>query len=93
MAKIGDGIARVYGLPDCQMGELLEFPGSGVFGLALNLEEDSIGAVIIGVLQTGLVILNVDSIWQFIVVGVVIIIAVLVNQAQAALERLRTTNG
>jgi len=46
--QVGDGIARVYGLPDCQMGELLEFPGSGVFGLALNLEEDSIGAVIIG---------------------------------------------
>jgi F-type H+-transporting ATPase subunit alpha len=46
--QVGDGIARVYGLPDCQMGELLEFPGSGVFGLALNLEEDSIGSVIIG---------------------------------------------
>src|SRR5687768_921344 len=45
--QVGDGIARVYGLPDCQMGELLEFPG-GVQGLALNLEEDSIGAVIIG---------------------------------------------
>lgn len=34
--QVGDGIARVYGLPDCQMGELLEFPG-GVMGLALNL--------------------------------------------------------
>jgi len=45
--QVGDGIARVYGLPDCQMGELLEFPGA-VFGMALNLEEDSIGAVIIG---------------------------------------------
>src|SRR5205085_5232765 len=45
--QVGDGIALVYGLPDCQMGELLEFPG-GVFGLALNLEEDSIGAVLIG---------------------------------------------
>src|SRR5437016_13094939 len=45
--QVGDGIARVYGLPDCRMGELLEFPG-GVMGLALNLEEDSIGAVIIG---------------------------------------------
>jgi F-type H+/Na+-transporting ATPase subunit alpha len=45
--QVGDGIARVYGLPDCQMGELLEFPGN-VIGLALNLEEDSIGAVIIG---------------------------------------------
>lgn len=45
--QVGDGVARVYGLPDCQMGELLEFPG-GVMGLALNLEEDSIGAVLIG---------------------------------------------
>jgi len=46
--QVGDGIARVYGLPDCQMGELLEFPSSGVFGLALDLEEDSVGAVVIG---------------------------------------------
>ena len=45
--QVGDGIARVYGLPDCQMGELLEFTG-GVMGMALNLEEDSIGAVIMG---------------------------------------------
>src|SRR5581483_2062811 len=45
--QVGDGIARVYGLPNCQMGELLEFPGN-VFGLALNLEENTIGAVIIG---------------------------------------------
>ncbi len=45
--QVGDGIARVYGLPDAQVGELLEFPG-GVMGLALNLEEDSIGAVLIG---------------------------------------------
>jgi len=45
--QVGDGIARVYGLPACQMGELLEFPG-GVMGLALNLEEDSVGVVLIG---------------------------------------------
>jgi len=45
--QVGDGIARVYGLPNCRMGELLEFPNN-VFGLALNLEEDSVGAVIIG---------------------------------------------
>src|SRR5262245_8303121 len=45
--QVGDGIARVYGLPDCQMGEMLEFPND-VMGLALNLEEDSIGAVLIG---------------------------------------------
>ncbi|MER3496547.1 MAG: F0F1 ATP synthase subunit alpha, partial [Armatimonadota bacterium] len=45
--QVGDGIARIYGLPDCQMGEMLEFP-HGVIGLALNLEEDSVGAVLIG---------------------------------------------
>ena len=45
--QVGDGIARIYGLPDCQMGEILEFP-HGVVGLALNLEEESVGAVLIG---------------------------------------------
>lgn len=44
---IGDGIARVHGLENAMAGELLEFPGS-VFGMVLNLEEDSIGAVILG---------------------------------------------
>ncbi len=45
--QVGDGIAQVYGLPDCHMGEMLEFPG-GVMGMALNLEEGSVGAVLIG---------------------------------------------
>jgi len=45
--QVGDGIARVYGLPQCQMGEMLSFP-EGVTGIALNLEEDSIGAVLMG---------------------------------------------
>lgn len=45
--QVGDGIARVYGLPHAKVGEMLEFPG-GVIGLALNLEEDSIGAVLVG---------------------------------------------
>lgn len=44
---IGDGIARIHGLDNAMAGELLEFPGS-VFGMVLNLEEDSIGAVILG---------------------------------------------
>lgn len=44
---IGDGVARVYGLEDCMYSELLEFPG-GVYGMALNLEEDNVGAVILG---------------------------------------------
>ncbi len=43
----GDGIARVHGLAETQAGELLEFPG-GVMGIALNLEEDNIGAVLLG---------------------------------------------
>lgn len=44
---IGDGVARVYGLEDCMYAELLEFP-EGVLGMALNLEEDNIGCVILG---------------------------------------------
>ncbi len=45
--EVGDGIARVYGLKNCMAGELLEFPHA-VFGLALNLEESSVGAVLMG---------------------------------------------
>ena len=45
--SVGDGIARVYGLEGVMAGELLEFP-HGVFGLALNLEQDNVGAVLFG---------------------------------------------
>ncbi len=44
---VGDGIARVYGLDKCMASELLEFQ-NGVMGMALNLEEDSVGAVLFG---------------------------------------------
>ena len=44
---VGDGIARVHGLHDTMAGELLEFPGD-VVGMALNLEEDNIGCVLLG---------------------------------------------
>jgi F-type H+-transporting ATPase subunit alpha len=44
---IGDGIARVHGCERAMAGEMLEFP-KGVFGIALNLEEDSVGAVLLG---------------------------------------------
>ena len=44
---VGDGIARIYGLDKVMAGELLEFPGD-VFGMALNLEEDNVGAVLLG---------------------------------------------
>src|SRR3954453_21977276 len=43
----GDGIARIYGLEKVMAGELLDFP-HGVAGLALNLEEDQVGAVLLG---------------------------------------------
>ncbi len=49
--QIGDGIARVDGLRDAMAGELLEFVGQGgktVYGLAQNLEEDEVGAVLLG---------------------------------------------
>ncbi len=45
--EVGDGIARVSGLPDAAVNELLEFEG-GAVGLALNLDEESIGAVVLG---------------------------------------------
>ena len=44
---VTDGICRVHGLADAQYGEMLEFPGN-TFGLALNLESDSVGAVVLG---------------------------------------------
>ena len=47
VTEVGDGIAQVYGLQNAQSLELLEFKG-GISGMALNLEEDSVGAVILG---------------------------------------------
>lgn len=47
VTSVGDGIARIYGLDNCMASELLEFP-NGVFGMALNLEEDIVGAVLFG---------------------------------------------
>jgi F-type H+-transporting ATPase subunit alpha len=47
VAEVGDGIARVTGLPNAAVNELLEFE-SGTLGLALNLDEESIGAVVLG---------------------------------------------
>ncbi len=45
--EAGDGIARIKGLPSCMSAEMLEFP-EGIYGMALNLEEDQIGAMILG---------------------------------------------
>ncbi|MGC4241961.1 MAG: F0F1 ATP synthase subunit alpha, partial [Herbaspirillum sp.] len=45
--SVSDGICRIHGLSDVMQGEMLEFPGN-TFGLALNLERDSVGAVILG---------------------------------------------
>ena len=45
--SVGDGVARVWGLEDCMMNELLEFTGC-VRGVALNLEEDNVGCVLLG---------------------------------------------
>ena len=47
IVSVTDGITRVYGLADARYGEMLEFPGN-TFGLALNLEQDSVGAVVLG---------------------------------------------
>ena len=45
--QIGDGVARAYGLDQCMAGELLELP-NGIFGMALNLEQDNVGCVLLG---------------------------------------------
>ena len=47
VATVGDGIARVYGLSGVMSGEMVEFPG-GTIGLAFNLEENSVGVIILG---------------------------------------------
>src|ERR1700710_605478 len=46
--SVGDGIARVFGLDNVQAGEMVEFPKTGVKGMALNLERDNVGIVIFG---------------------------------------------
>ena len=47
VVAVTDGITRIHGLSDVQYGEMIEFPGE-TFGLALNLEQDSVGAVVLG---------------------------------------------
>src|ERR1700759_661564 len=47
VVSVTDGICRVHGLSEAMQGEMLEFPGN-TFGLALNLERDSVGAVVLG---------------------------------------------
>ena len=47
IVSVGDGIARVHGVERAMAGEMLEFP-HGVFGIALNLEEESVGVVLLG---------------------------------------------
>ena len=46
--SVGDGIARVFGLQNIMAGEMVEFPGVGLRGMALNLETDNVGIVIFG---------------------------------------------
>ncbi len=51
VVSLTDGITRIHGLADVMQGEMLEFPGN-IFGMALNLERDSVGAVILGEYRT-----------------------------------------
>jgi F-type H+-transporting ATPase subunit alpha len=46
--SVGDGIARIFGLQNVMAGEMVEFPGAGLRGMALNLETDNVGVVIFG---------------------------------------------
>ena len=47
VVSVSDGIVRIHGLADAMYGEMIEFEG-GVYGLAMNLERDSVGAVVLG---------------------------------------------
>jgi F-type H+-transporting ATPase subunit alpha len=47
VVSVSDGIVRIHGLADVMYGEMIEFDG-GLFGMALNLEQDSVGAVVLG---------------------------------------------
>ena len=91
-----DGRAFAAGAPQAGEASLLDsvaavvIGGTSLFGGAGKIRGAVVGALIIGVLKTGLVNLNVDSLWQFVVVGLVIIVAVIVNQAQALLERQKS---
>jgi len=51
VVSVSDGIVRIHGLADVMYGEMIEFPG-GVYGMALNLEQDSVGAVVLGAYDT-----------------------------------------
>lgn len=64
--EVGDGIARLHGLDKAMAGELLEF-GDGVYGMALNLEEDNVGAVLLGdevSVQEGCIVKRTDRIME-----------------------------
>ena len=50
VVSVTDGIVRIHGLSNVMSGEMIEFPGN-TFGLALNLERDSVGAVVLGCLR------------------------------------------
>lgn len=47
VVSVSDGIVRIHGLADAMYGEMIEFEG-GVYGLAMNLERDSVGAIVLG---------------------------------------------
>jgi F-type H+-transporting ATPase subunit alpha len=51
IVSVSDGIVRIHGLADVMYGEMIEFPG-GVYGMAMNLERDSVGAIVLGVYQS-----------------------------------------
>jgi ribose transport system permease protein len=65
--------------------------GTSLFGGEGTIRGTVVGALIIGVLQTGLVILNVPALWQFIIVGVIVIVAVVVNQARDRVQAAQVT--
>ena len=89
IVNLKDGIVRIYGLTDVMFGEMIEFPG-GIFGLAFNLERDSVGAVVLGPygsLQEGMVARCTGKILE-VPVGEALLGRVLISHCKPVLNRL-----
>jgi hypothetical protein len=90
--SIGDGIARIHGLSGAMAGELLEFPG-GVSGMVLNLEEDNVGAAILGEfaeIKEGDTVKRTGRITE-VPVGDALVVALSMPSASLSTARVRST--
>ena len=75
VVSLTDGIARIHGLSDVMYGEMIEFPGN-TFSMALNLERDSVGAVVLVVVPLPAVVSVAPGAGATVVVGAVVVVVV-----------------